>query len=115
MDFLRRQLRYRNYRFGLFAVIVTGAYLALVLASLLLIVYVRLFPDPEEVGATFEAVPAIIVTSPLSMALLTALEDVDFGVGPATLLLIFSGLVQAAVLYVVLRGRRRVAPKAAAA
>lgn len=112
MDFLRRQLRYRNYRFGLFAVIVTGAYLALVLASLLLIVYVRLFPDPEEVGATFELVPAIIVTSPLSMALLTALEDVDFGVGPATLLLMASGLAQAAVLYVVLRGWRRRMPRA---
>ena len=114
MNFLQRQLHYRSYRFGLFAAIVTGVYLLLILVSLAYLWYFQLNPDPDEIGATFEAVPAIMLTSPLSLALLMSLDSIEFGPVLATLVLVVSGLVQASVLYVVLRGRRRGAAGTAA-
>lgn len=108
MDFLRRQLQFRDYRFGLPALVVAALYLALVLVSLAYIVWYQANPDPDEVGATFEALPAIVLTMPTSMLLLPVLGWVGYVtplLGIAVLLL--AGLVQAFLIYVLLRWRRR--------
>lgn len=119
MDFFRRQLRFREYNLGAFAIVVTGVYLFLVALALAYLLYYQFNPDPDAIGATFEGLPAIALTAPTSLLLLSVTGPFDaFSiVGPsvAVLVLILSGLVQAFVLYVVLRGRRREAPKAAAA
>ena len=114
MDFFRRQLRFRDYNLGVFAIAAAGVYLFLVALALAYLLYFLVNPDPDAIGATFEGLPAIALTAPTSLLLLSATGPFDvFGPGVALFVLILSGLVQAFVLYVVLRGRRRGAPKTA--
>lgn len=114
MDFFRRQLRFRDYNLGVFAIVVAGVYLFLVALTLAYLLYFLVNPGPDAIGATFEGLPAIALTAPTSLLLLSATGPFDvFGPGVALFVLILSGLVQAFALYVVLRGRRRGAPKTA--
>ncbi|WP_431813430.1 SCO4225 family membrane protein [Kocuria sp. cx-455] len=116
MNFFRRQLNFRNYNLGVLAIVAAGAYLFLVALALAYLLYFLVYPGPDAIGATFEGLPAIALTAPTSLLLLPVTGPFDaFGPGAAVFVLVLSGLVQAFVLYVVLRGRRRVAPKAAAA
>ena len=108
MNFLRRQLRFRDYRFGPVAGVVASVYLVGVLLSLGIALYYQANPDPDAVGATFEALPAIALTAPTSFVLLPFLQPLTFFV-PATGIpvLFLPGLVQAFLLYALVRGRRR--------
>lgn len=115
MDFLRRQLRFRNYNLGPFAIVVAVVYLFLVALALAYLLYHLFNPDPDAFGAAFEGLPAIALTAPTSLVLLSALGPFGaFGSGAGLLALILPGLVQAFVLYVVLRGRRRAVLEATA-
>ena len=111
MDFLRRQLRFRDYRFGLVAGIVASVYLVVVLLSLAFILHYQANPDPNEVGATFEALPTIVLTAPTSFVLLPILAPLTYLVpGAGVPVLLVPGLLQAFLVYVLIRGRRRAAP-----
>lgn len=111
MNFLHRQLRFRDYRYGTVAAATASAYLALVLSSLGIALYYQANPDPESVGATFEALPAIILTAPTSFVLLPFLQPLTFFIPAAGVpVLLIPGLVQAYLFYALIRGRRRPAP-----
>ena len=89
MDFLRRQLRFRDYHLGVFAIVVAGVYLVLVALALAYLLYYQFNPDPDAIGATFEGLPAIALTAPTSPLLLPATGPFDtFGRGAALLVLI---------------------------
>ena len=115
MDFLQRQLRFRNYNLGPFAIVVASIYLFTVAFTIVLMFYYLLDPDPNAIGATFEGLPAIVVTAPTSLFLSAVTGPLTYVLpGTGVLTLVVSGLVQAFVIYVVLRGRRRVVSDAAA-
>lgn len=111
MNFLSRQLRFRDYRYGTVAAVTASVYLAVVLVSLGIALYYQTNPDPESVGATFEALPAIVLTAPTSFVLLPFLQPLTFFVPAAGVpVLLIPGLVQAFLFYALIRGRRRPAP-----
>ncbi|WP_270260825.1 MULTISPECIES: SCO4225 family membrane protein [Kocuria] len=108
MNFLRRQLRFRDYRYGTVAAVTALAYLAVVLVSLGIALYYQVNPAPEAVGATFEALPAIVLTAPTSFVLLPFLQPLTFFIPAAGVpVLLLPGLVQAFLFYALIRGRRK--------
>lgn len=112
MTFLLRQLRFRDYRFGLVAAVVASVYLLVVLLSLAFILYYQANPDPEEVGATFEALPTIVLTAPTSFVVLPFLQPLTYLIPHAGVpVLLIPGLLQAFLIYALLRGCRRAAPE----
>lgn len=109
------------YRFGRPAAVVCGVYLTAVAAAAGLVVYDTLYPDPNAVGASFAAVPLVLLTAPTSLvtaevvALLQA-ALVPAGGGPVAdalglgLMLgvsLLTAVVQAALVYLVIRGPQR--------
>lgn len=115
MDFLRRQLRFRDFRRGSLAIITASVYLSVVALAVAYLLYYLVNPDPTAIGATFEGLPAIALTAPTSFFLSPVTGPLGYLVpGGGLLTPVLAGLVQAFVIYVLLRGRRRAAPEATA-
>lgn len=93
-----------------------GIYLALVVAAWGLVVVDMFFPDPQAVGASFAAAPGILLTVPTSFLLsapvgavvsyATAAAPTASSLIGTFLVIVGSGLIQAAIVYLLLRGPR---------
>lgn len=109
-------LRPSQYRRGRLAVAVCGGYLLLVAASWGVVAADVLFPDPEQVGASFAALPGFVLTAPTSFALgplvsipgavLSLVAPAAAELVSAFVVIIGSGLIQAAIGWRLLRGAR---------
>lgn len=103
-----------QYRRGRLAVVVCGGYLVLVAASWGVVVADVMFPDPEQIGASFSSLPGVALTTPTSFVLGPAVSVLGAAlsvVSPAVaelvstfVVIIGSGLVQAAIGWRLLRG-----------
>ncbi len=110
------QLRPKNFTRGRLAAILCGIYLTLVLAAWLFAIASVYFSDPSE-GASLGGVYLIVLTSPLSFALIP-LTDMLGLLDPTGLfgeillwsLMLLPGLTQAGIGWLVIRGRRIVRP-----
>lgn len=105
-----------QYRRGRLAAGVCGGYLLLVAAFWGVAAADVLFPDPEQVGASFAALPGLVLTAPTSFVLgpVIAVPGAALGlVAPAAselvstfVVIIGSGLIQAAIGWRLMRGAR---------
>lgn len=109
---LLSQMRPKNYSRGRLAAILCGLYLALVLAAWLFAIAGVYLSDPDG-GASLAAVYVIVLTAPLSFALIP-LEDLLGLLDPTGIfgeillwtLMLLPGLIQAGIAWLVIRGRR---------
>lgn len=113
---LSAQLRPKNFTRGRLAAILCGIYLTLVLAAWLFAILAIYLSDPDS-GASLAGVYVIVLTAPLSFALIP-LTDMLGLLDPTGLfgeillwsLMLLPGLIQAGIGWLVMRGRRIVHP-----